>query len=380
MVTEDLRSLRNNRANYIFRNGRLFVGWFVCQDQRTEAWLEKAIEPTGENTANKPKTLRIYTSADGSGKLMNVNELHPALLVHYIGDNSQEFLSKCREYKLHFLAERYDDVVTGRYKYTECEGGELKVIEGAKMFPRPTVQVDQGVKQKQMQGQKRKRSRCDSEDYECSGASEKRPRPDTDYADYGDDDDDDDDEEVYFKRDPALMGAMNQDPTFVEPINPNPRQHKPVQGQSHEQIATAISDLDITGKLVQGHDKAAEQKNDIRGSAIPDPMALTALLDTFKKTLLDYMRKWATCAEEIKSYFLELTGKLYYATELGEIMNLSRNVLQYMKNYCILVRNMHHALQSLLMDSRATGMPVDIVAMHESLNRKYEEKEQGLRR
>jgi hypothetical protein len=60
-------------------------------------------------------------------------------------------------------------------------------------------------------------------------------------------------------------------------------------------------------------------------------------------------------------------------------VSLSRDVLQYVKNYCVLLRSMQQALQPLLMSARASGMPVDIVAIHDSLISKYKEKEQELR-
>jgi hypothetical protein len=289
MVTEELRSLRNNGADYIFRNGRLLVGWLACQNQRLEAWLEAK-----ENAATRTKDLRLYTSADGLLGLKDVDELHPALLVHFVGENSEDFVSTRREYRHHFLSERYDDVVTGRYKYSEHEGGELKVIEGAKMFPRPAVVDpvvdDQDPRQKQKQSQKRKRSRCGSGDYELGEPSGKRLAPGSDYVDHGDDDDDD--KEVYFKNESTLVNSMDQIPTVAETTTLDPRQHRPIQSQSHEQIATAVSNLDIAGNTVSGNDdKAAEQKFGTQGVANPDPMALTAWLVNFRDTLLAYMKR-----------------------------------------------------------------------------------------
>ena len=52
MLTETLGSLHRERANYIFNNNRLLIGWLahVFEDQKTEVWLAK---PTPSNTNGK---------------------------------------------------------------------------------------------------------------------------------------------------------------------------------------------------------------------------------------------------------------------------------------------------------------------------------------
>jgi hypothetical protein len=123
MVTETLRSLHHNGANYIFNNDRLLVGRLlhVFEDRETEVWLAKAPPSNATGDRSETKGWCIYTSADGLDQLSNLTELHPALLTHLAGENSEEFMSRSHKDRLSFFSERHEDVVRGRYNYSECE-------------------------------------------------------------------------------------------------------------------------------------------------------------------------------------------------------------------------------------------------------------------
>lgn len=86
MPVNNLRNLHRDGANFIFRNQRLFIGWHVWDDRRTEAWLGVLNNDAAGREGAQTTTdwLRIYTSSDGPEQLTNddmgINLLHPALI------------------------------------------------------------------------------------------------------------------------------------------------------------------------------------------------------------------------------------------------------------------------------------------------------------
>ena len=117
MFHQLLKSLQPDGANYIFRNSRLLVGWHVLKAGTTEVWLAHILpsHATGGDSGSEAKQWRFYTSADGSDPLMNMNmnQLHPALLVHFFGKTNEEFFRQSRNDMVRFMVGRHADVVNG---------------------------------------------------------------------------------------------------------------------------------------------------------------------------------------------------------------------------------------------------------------------------
>lgn len=282
MLTETLRPLQRKGADYIFTNGRLLIGSLASGPQRTEAWLAKTTPSDATGAATEMRGWRIYTSAHGSGHpwndIMNLRELHPALRARLIDENSEEFMRKSRKDRLEFLSERYEDVVRGRYKYSERQGGELKFMAGEEMFPRHNVgNAPKGQEQKE--GQKRKRDPDSSED----PMKDKKAKL---FPGCFDDNNDDDDEELPPNALKKEMDAMHQTPMLQEPTIPDSRQHRPPQRQSQDQISASIASLGLTEKSVPGDRNPPDQKHDIRGAVKPDPMVLTALAHSLRDDMV----------------------------------------------------------------------------------------------
>ena len=377
MATFNLGSLHHNGSNYIFNNNRLLIGWFERDNQRTEAWFGRVLSSDG---AGEVDQWCIYTSANVSEQLLtDMSRLHPALQAHLAGGSIKAYFSMSIMERVGFLAGRYYAVVGGQSRYSEHEGGQLKTMTNLGMFPRiNTSNAPQG--QGQNGSQKRKRDSEPSAEPATSVDSVKDKKVKL-YPDYFNGSNDDDDEELppYVKIEPTEMDQTSQIPTVLKPANPDMQQHGTVPSQPQDQISASIATLEIAEKVVPGQISPASQKHDMQGAAKPDPTALTAMAITFKEDLLAHIKHWALYASNLKRGLTEPAGKLHMAFEIGEILNTSRNILQYMCRYCGNFKNMKLAQQHNLMNAKANSMPVDIVQMHEVLFRKYQEKEDGLR-
>ena len=377
MVTENLRSLHRIGLNYIFKNSRLLVGRLEDENQSTEAWLAKT--PLSDDAVEGFETRgwRLYKSAEGSELLKNVSELHPALQAHFVDENSEDFLSKGKEDKLHFLMERYDDVVRGRYKYSEREGGELRAMTSGGMFPRHSVS-EPPQSQKPKEAQKRKRDSESPEGSDGENLKDKKRRLGN--GDY--DDNDDDDEEApppYIKKEKTEVDAMDQTPTVTGPAILGLQQHGRPQSQSQDQISASIAELGITEEVPPSDYKPKDQKHDGWGAVKPDPMDVTALAKGLQEDLLGHVKEWILYAGR---HGLALAGfkyRLQMATGIGEVLAASRNILQWVNSYCEHIGTMRLIQQQGLVDAGDSGIHVDIVRAHESLVEKYQEKEKELR-
>jgi hypothetical protein len=122
-----------------------------------------------------------------------------------------------------------------------------------------------------------------------------------------------------------------------------------------------------------------DQKPNIREAAPSNLTALTDWSTAFKDDLLAHTKHWALFASGLKTSLKQQTGDLLLAFETGEILNASRNILQYVYNFCGHFRNMKVTQQQSLTRAKGMGLPVDIVQMHESLIGKYQEKENAIR-
>ena len=70
---------------------------------------------------------------------MAMSQLHPALQAHSVGGNVKAYFSMSTMEQVTFLAGRYHDVVGGRAKHSEHEGGELKTMTNVGMFPHENI-------------------------------------------------------------------------------------------------------------------------------------------------------------------------------------------------------------------------------------------------
>jgi hypothetical protein len=368
MATENMGPLQRNEAHYIFNNNRLLIGWFERENQKNEAWLGKALSPDGilQGTG-----WRFYTSAT-SLEHTPVNKFHPALQAHFAEGNTAGLFSRRILDQLRFLKGWHEDVVKGRAKYSEHEGGELKTMTNGEMLPRHKVSnAPQG--QGPEGGQKRKRDADGPE----APAKDKKAKL---HAGYYDDNNEDDDEELplHVKTEATEVDAMDQIPTVLESTVPDLQQHQPAQNQPQDQISASIASLGLTDNVVPGVSKPANQKQTIQGVAKPDPMALTDTARTFKKALLGHIDEWALYTNTLKLALTESAGKLLLASETGEILAASRDVLRCIGGYCGHIGNMRLHQEQNLINVRANIMPVDIVHAHEYLVKKYQEKEREL--
>jgi hypothetical protein len=137
MAALNLGPLHHDKANYIFNNNRLLVGCLERDKQKTEAWFGKTLPSvvTGAGFG-----WRLYTTANGSEPLMaTMSQLHPALQAHCVGGNSKAYFSMSTVEQLEFLKGRYNDVVDGRCKYSEREGGELKTMANVGVISGPNA-------------------------------------------------------------------------------------------------------------------------------------------------------------------------------------------------------------------------------------------------
>lgn len=373
MVTGTLRSLHRNGLNYIFSNNRLLVSRLEDESHSTEAWLAKTPPSDAARDGSETKGWRLYASADGSELLKNVSELHPALQTHLVDENSEEFFSKGKEDRHRFLSERYDDVVRGRYKYCEREGGELKAMTSGGMFPRHSVSdVPQGEEQRK--GQKKKREPDSSEE----SARDKKAKL---FPGYYDENDEDDDEELppYVKIESTDVDAMNQTPTFPEPATSDVQQHRPAQVQPQDQISASIANLDVAENLVPSDHKPADQEHDVRGAVKSDSLTLTTLANDLKKDLLSHTDEWMLYAGGHRLALAGFATRLRFATELDQVLAACRNILQWLNIYCEHIGALKLTQQQTLVDAKPSGIHVDIVQAHESLVATYQEKEKELR-
>jgi hypothetical protein len=381
MVTETLRSLGRNGLNYIFNNGRLLVGRLEDENQSTEVWLAKTPPSDATEEGSETKGWRLYKSADGSELLRNLSELHPALQAHFVDEISEDFFSKTKEDKILFLPERYEDVVRGRYKYCEHEGGELKAMTSGEMFPRNSVSINdapqgQGQVQEQKGHQKRKRGSGSPEDSEVEdSAKDKKAKL---YADCYDDENEDDDEELppYVK---VEVDAMDQTSTFPQPATPDSQQRSAVQNQSDEQISSSIANLGIAENVGPGGDDPADQKRESLGAAKSDPTTLTASAEDLKRDLLGHSDEWMSYAGSHGLALMGFAVRLRMAAEVDQMLGASRNILQWLNSYCEHIGTMKLTQQQSLVDARGSGIHGDIVQAHECLVERYQEKEKELR-
>ncbi|KAM0708068.1 hypothetical protein Q7P35_004717 [Cladosporium inversicolor] len=370
MAALNLGPLHRNGSNYIFNNGRLLVGWLEHGNQKTEGWFALSFDRAGEATGRY-----LYTSANGSLQLPAMSRLHPAIQAHFVGGNGKAYFSMNMMQQFAFLEGPYYDVIRGRAKYCEREGGELKAMTNKEMFPRHNIGNSPQV-QAQKEGQKRKRDAESSDDT----AKDKKARL---FADYYDDNNEDDDEELppYVKIEWTDVGATDQTPTLSQPATPDVQQHRPVQSQSQDQISAAIANLGMAENVVSAGGNPANQKHDFQEAA---PSNLTSLTDlaihvTIKEDLLAHIKHWALHSDVVKQYFIPPAGKLHMALEIGEILTTSRSILGYMYGYCGLFRNMQVAQQRNLANAKANGTPLELLHAQESLIKKYHEKETELR-
>lgn len=354
-------------ANYIFKNNRLLVGCFEHENQKTEAWFALSFDGAGEITGR-----HLYTSANGSEQFTaTMSQLHPALQAHFAGPNTTKaYFSMSDMEQLGFVTGQYYNVVRGRVKYCEREGGELKTMANGGLFP--WLNASNAPQGQQQEGsQKRKRDSICLE----GPAQDKKAKL---APGYFDNNNEDDDEELKPRMniESTKTGAINQVP---EAAIPDMQQPRPVQSQSQDQISAAIANLGMAGNVVPGVPKPAGQKHNILVGAKPNPLALTAVARNFKVTLLRHIDEWALSAVGLKNALTEPGGKLLTAFETGEILAASRNILQYMSNYCVHFRNRKLTQQHSLTGVRTIGLHADIIQIHDCLVKKYHEKETKLR-
>lgn len=381
MVTENLRPLHRNGLNYIFNNSRLLVGHLEDENHSTEVWLAKTPPSDATEMSSETKLWCLYTSAGGSERLRNLTELHSALQAHFVDESSEDFFSKSKEDKIRFLSERYEDVVRGRYKYCEREGGELKAMTSGDMFPRRSVSIKDappGQVQEQKGPQKRKRGSGSPEDSEVEDSTkDKKAKL---YADYYDDNNEGDDEELppYVK---IEADAMDQTPTSPQPTTLDSQQGSAVQNQSDEQISASIANLGITENVGPGgyNLNPADQKPEFPGAARSDPTNLTTLAKDLKRDLLGHSDAWMSYSCSHGLALMDFAVRLRMAAGVDQILVASRNVLRWLNGYCEHVGTMKLTQQQGLVDARDSGIHADIVQAHESLVAKYQEKETELR-
>lgn len=286
--------------------------------------------------------MAIYSSSDGSELLSNLTELHPALLVCLVGENREEFLSRSQKERLRFLAERYKNVVRGRYKYSESEGGELKAVASDMMFPRHVHNARKGEEQKESKRKRKSGSDC-PEVPEYENVKDKKRRLETCESD--------DDEELppFMKTEESTeMDAMDLTPTALKPALQNLQQRIPAQIQTHDQISASIAKLDITDQRVLGDYKPASQEVATREPVKPDPMALAPALES-------------------------PAGELCVAENENEIAIASRKILQRLSAFHGQNEELRSAEQKYLQVLRTSTISVNTLRAHELSILKREE-------
>jgi hypothetical protein len=406
------------RATPVFRNQRLLVGWHVWENNKTEAWLGAitSSEAAGDPNAYHPiGWYHTYTTSDGAEQMgngiMDVNEVHPAMLEHHERDNGEVVLNKGRTERLRYLADRHHRVATGRWMYFEQEGGELKVMP-------PLIPHSPAKKEK------RKRSLSSSDASECTTSNQRRQR-----SRYEEDEDDDEELLPEIKKQPMEEDATDKSPTvsgitapgrlqdnlvddegapleikdeptdegpvYKEPTVSNTTAPKPLQAASTDDkddddgIAVKIEPSDVDaiarGMAVSKHTVPELQQDhelhslDTQASEAPGPESVFASAQTLKETLLNHISQWAKSASIFKLDLTKPAGELYLAVEVSQTAIASKSILQHVTSYCEDVGNMSAKLQQDLEDARAKGMPVSFVHAQEELVGKYRDKEVGLR-
>jgi hypothetical protein len=188
-------------ATPVFRQMRLLVGWHVWENNKTEAWLGVITpsEAAGDPIAYHPiDWYHAYTTSDGAKQMghgiMDVNEVHPAMLEHHERESGEVVLNKGRTERLGYLADRHHRVTTGRWMYCEQEGGGLKVMP-------PLIPHSPAKKEK------RKRSLSSSDASECTTSNQRRQR-----SRYEDDEEDDDEMLPEIKDEPVEENVKGKSP------------------------------------------------------------------------------------------------------------------------------------------------------------------------
>lgn len=349
-----LRSLDRDGASFIFRHKRLLVGWHVWENNRTEAWLRELTpsEASSEHTINdETDWYRTYTSSDGSEQMlndvMNINEVHPALLEPHDRGSSELFLTRGRKERLEYLMDRYKRVASGRCKYREQEAGELK----SKKLDVPPQPAKSAVR-------KRKRENSCSEASECDTTDWKRHRT------RFDGDGDDDEELPVFKSESTDMSAMDQITASSATLQREPLEH--------------IADLNIYNTTGSNDGKGVDRQPTTKILGTPELRSTTASAKALKGVLLNHISQWAESSSTVKLDLTSYTGELYLANTDAEIVIVSQNILHHVTGHHKLVGDMRAAQQQILKDARANGMPVDMIRKQEELVDEYKETEKEL--
>jgi hypothetical protein len=394
-----------NGANFVFRHMRLLIGWHVWENNRTEAWLREisSSEAAGDHTIDdKMDWYRIHSSSDGPeemGKgIMDVNELHPALFQ----GSSETFLHMGRYERLRYLVPRFEGVISGRWKYCEQEGGELKVMtqtvlqEHSKKRKRRTVSSRSDASECSTSDQKQQGWRFDENDDDeevplqikdepidkdavdqIPAASEtKAPElpPNTPIGN----EDDDDDEEKSVKTGAEHVDVINHLPTVSEITTPELLQDTTVEGQPRQQITTGVASIDLNNTVGQSEDKPVKRESGTQSSDRPELESLAASAQLLKDTLLNHTSKWAKFASILKLDLKTPAGELVVAYSATEIVAASRSILKHVAGYCKRVTDTRAKQQQSLEDAKASCMPVDVVRKQEELVGEYMESEQEL--
>lgn len=336
---EALRSLHRDGATFIFRHKRLLVGWHVWENNRTEAWLRELTpsEASSEHTINdETDWYRTYTSSDGSEKMLNdvmdVNEVHPALLEPHDRRSSELFLTRGRKERLEYLMARYKRVTSGRCKFREQEGGELKATK-----------LDVLSETAKSAGQKRKREDSSSEVSECDTSNQKRFRAQSDA--------DDDDENL---PDPKVKDELKDFDEIDQDAAGSTTTEPP------QQRTTAIADMGFTPS-----------------SRAPEPELLISA-QNLKTALLGHISRWAVSDSILKLDLRTYTGELYMTSDVAGIATASQSILQHVTSYGTDVGKIRATLQRSLKVAKASGMPLDMVRKQEELVDEYKETEKEL--
>jgi hypothetical protein len=328
---------------------------------------------------------RIHQSSDGleeMGKgIMDVNELHPALFQ----GSSETFLHMGRYERLRYLVPRYEGVTSGRWKYCEQEGGELKVMK-------PVVIPTAG---KRNVGQKRKRSPSSSEASECDTSIKEAYGP-------CEDGEDDDDEELPKVKDESTDEALVNQGTAPGPLQNMPvddedndaegttvkvepsdeaaiDQIATVDEQPHGPITAAVADLSLNNMVRSIDGKPGDQQLDTQSSVTPELESLATSAQELKVTLLNHISKWAKSASILKLDLMTPAGELVVAYTVPEIVTASKSILKHVSGYCERVAHTRAVQQQTLEDAKASGMPADTVRKHDELVNDYKESEKELR-
>jgi hypothetical protein len=151
----------------------------------------------------------------GNG-IMDVNEVHPAMLEHHERESGEVVLNKGRTERLGYLADRHHRVTTGRCMYCEQEGGKPKVM--------PPIAPHSPAKK-----EKRKRSLSSSDASECTTSNQRRQR-----SRYEDDEEDDDEKLPEIKDQPVEEDVKGKSPTVSGIPAPELLQDTPVDDEDND--------------------------------------------------------------------------------------------------------------------------------------------------